>query len=850
MDPSLFSDGNFWKQTDGLFASMTPEWSSWSDVFQLASTAQSKSFLQGAMGSFFLTNLVSNMLFAGMNFVQGFGTPNLSFTHGLFNVEVNDFAQEPSNPGCATLGASLLPFCIWPEVKPNEQLGLTSFQDYIKSEFSASLPAHTFFEAIFTGKQVPSWEDDKGRQETFKFLQEGMKVARAQGFEPMQTVRANWDSRFAFDAEGLLSLQQEGFGFFRGREVKYASNGASGVALVERLLEKHGAGNDVLGVLMTDSVLSMHLTHDSETEEFEVDLTALEKYMPLPGFAKLGGRAVFKETEGRLATVLLEYGGHKYGEFNDSAVEEDYSSSKLSGWRFAEKAIIASLLAKTQLLLHFKTIHLELAPVLQAVTVDAFASNPLHPLRRLLEPFISRNVQATASNMQLWFQFRVGEFGLAPLPIEDQLKLLHEIMESSPLNLADLDMERFAKARGMEEFSKEGREAGAWNWTWHQRASKVEDTLDELVDCWLSKHYEGDDDKLASDPEFAAWWKSLVTHMPALRVATLTDKTWVATLARSTTPTTTLVPLPAFVETFGESSAEAAPDAWATPNFGNPFVPTTKVIEQLAPPTTSAAPPPMQAATAAPASPWSWSLSAPAPAAAAPVAPATPSAPATAAAAAAAGATTAEPPFFSILSMHPPPAAAAAPLAAAATDVPHLATQVPDEAASLWRRLQGDASDGAASATSAEAAALPDVASLRRVLRTLMLWVSWVHEDVGHSTAAFVYNPMHTPMFVPEDGIGVPLAPLAVVTAAYRNFVFLERAKVLGEAPMQWFEQKQCKRSFFFMKKCNQPVDDKKCYDDYQQALKTLATSSDAFSACDERGFYSCVGRVETSASS
>ena len=30
------------------------------------------------------------------------------------------------------------------------------------------------------------------------------------------------------------------------------------------------------------------------------------------------------------------------------------------------------------------------------------------------------------------------------------------------------------------------------------------------------------------------------------------------------------------------------------------------------------------------------------------------------------------------------------------------------------------------------------------VVSTIMTWVSWIHEDVGHSAAAYVYNPIHT----------------------------------------------------------------------------------------------------------
>lgn len=70
-------------------------------------------------------------------------------------------------------------------------------------------------------------------------------------------------------------------------------------------------------------------------------------------------------------TVELEYAGEVFTDFSGSDPEVQYEeASSLHGWRFAEKAIIATLMAKTQLLVHVKRIHLELAPALQVVTVD------------------------------------------------------------------------------------------------------------------------------------------------------------------------------------------------------------------------------------------------------------------------------------------------------------------------------------------------------------------------------------------------------------------------------------------------------------------------------------------------
>lgn len=131
----------------------------------------------------------------------------------------------------------------------------------------------------------------------------------------------------------------------------------------------------------------------------------------------------------------------------------------------------------------------------------------------------------------------------------------------------------------------------------------------------------------------------------------------------------------------------------------------------------------------------------------------------------------------------------------------------------------------------------------------LMVWLSWIHEDVGHSAAAFVYNPVHTPMAVPMDGIGVPLASWAFNVLAYRGFVFLQRAVLLGQPPDFWFDKPKCTGSWM-TKKCSTPVDDRKCFIDLQVSLTDLGAHDPAFSECDTDGFYSCVERVETAVSS
>lgn len=171
-------------------------------------------------------------------------------------------------------------------------------------------------------------------------------------------------------------------------------------------------------------------------------------------------------------------------------------------------------------------------------------------------------------------------------------------------------------------------------------------------------------------------------------------------------------------------------------------------------------------------------------------------------------------------------------------DLSKLSNAVPSWSTKLWRRRLADA---------AAPKKQISLTTLRQTLRTLMLWVSWIHEDVGHSLATFVYNPVYTPLFVPEDGVGVPAVPYAFAAAAHRDFIFVERPKLLDAPPKHWFGHKECSSSFGVFQSCT-GVEDQVCYDDFQEGLKSLNT--DAFTQCDRKGFYSCMDRVESSASS
>jgi len=324
----------------------------------------------------------------------------------------------------------------------------------------------------------------------------------------------------------------------------------------------------------------------------------------------------------------------------------------------------------TNLVTHVKDLHLELAAAFQAVTVTAFAGEPEHPVRRLLDPFIHRSIQATNDNFKLLFEYHAAVFSLAPLPAEEQLKLIDDAIRDSPISLDELDLKNFAAKRNIdEEYSTKAamENSTRWGWRWHYRALTVQQLYERLIECWLAASYDGLegpalDARLADDGVLQAWWLTMIDHLPSLSRAVEKNPEWAG---------------------------------------------------------------------------------------------------------------------------------------------------------------------GADSKLTAS--------GLKRAASTLMVWLSWIHEDVGHSAASLVYNPVYTPMCVPEDGVGVPLRSWVFNAGAYRGFVFLHRSTLLQEPPDFWFQGNAA---------CRQ------CFTDLQKSMIRLGLEDPAFSECDENGFYSCVGRVETAVSS
>merc|ERR1711988_527073 len=189
----------------------------------------------------------------------------------------------------------------------------------------------------------------------------------------MELVRES-EPRFEFNSEGLTKATWKGFNWFGPYDVKYASNGVFGIGVVEKMLHRFNT-EDVLGVVMTDSVFSAHLTYQYNERSFHLDLGSLEKYSPIEGFAGLGGGAKFSFRRGWLVTDEIRWGGTTFkpsDDYNNQA-NKDFRANRLTGWRYAERAVIASLLSMTNLVLHVKDLHLEIAAAFQAVSVDAFA---------------------------------------------------------------------------------------------------------------------------------------------------------------------------------------------------------------------------------------------------------------------------------------------------------------------------------------------------------------------------------------------------------------------------------------------------------------------------------------------
>ena len=586
-----------------------------------------------------MSNLVQkgpSFLFHYFNFVDGFEIPGM---RGWFVRTGNKFN----------------------EAKRGEKVGIISYGDYAKEVFGKEFPM-AFFDQYFTGRNVPSWEDNERHASGAKYLKNGVASLRALGSEPMNNVN-DVEDRFSYDNAGIHEYTWDGFTYMESHEIKYASNGVHGHDIVQHLQSVKYNTIDTLGVLVTDSVFGAHLTHNAADDTYTIDLSFMSQYEPLNNFAKLGGIATFKlNTVKRMfetQTITHTDGVVYYPVSDDVTVNAGFAASRLVGWRFAEKVFISSLMSMTNLVMHVKNLHLEMSSVTQAVTIDYFSEDPDHSIRRVLDPFIHRSIQATNDNLRLLFDYRAAEFSLAPLVMEEQLRLMDDSIRTNPLSLAEMDMENYAAVRNMPSaLSEAGPNGETPIWRWHYRTLTVQRLFEEMIRCWLDANGLNTDEAIAADGNLAEWYTGMKQHMPSLARSVALTPEWA-----------------------GETLTKEG---------------------------------------------------------------------------------------------------------------------------------------------------------LVNVLKTLMVWLSWVHEDVGHSAAAYVYNPIDTPMSVPLDGVGIPKTPYLFNAVAYRGFVFLERAKLLDSPPSHWFSG----------------TTDKQCFVRFQSSLKGLGASDPAFAECDKNGFYSCVDRVETAVSS
>jgi len=323
-----------------------------------------------------MIGLANNPLFNGMNFVDG------------------DFEKDPVPK--------------WGVPVKGEKIDVVTFAEAT----NVKIPGLT--DTYFTLKNVPSWERNEAHERAVSGIIKGFLHGSTCLFESFANLLT---PRVAKDQTALMTNGWKGFFQFGYHEIRYASNGDFGYDIAMARMNEFQT-QDVLGVLASETVFSCHLklvpNDGSDIEKgitddiFEMDFSDMAQYTPIEGFASLGGRVRFQysgtgadaKQYGRLRTLSIDYGGKTYAPdtaFMSTPATKETVARKWEGYRFAEKAVISSLLSQTNLITHVKTLHLELAPALQGVTVNVFYDAPTHPLRRLLDPFVHRTVQASRS---------------------------------------------------------------------------------------------------------------------------------------------------------------------------------------------------------------------------------------------------------------------------------------------------------------------------------------------------------------------------------------------------------------------------------------------------------------------
>jgi len=234
----------------------------------------------------------------------------------------------------------------------------------------ASFRAAGITDKYYTAARVPSWEFNEAHDSAVAMIRTSLGLG---GSAFWDCYVGNQKTRRPIHAhDELMRTSWTGFAWFGYRQIEYASNGDHGYPLLTSAMSANAAAGgspyDALGPLVSASALGMHLRYDSSSDTFSINLEDMSDYRPIDGFSRLGGAAIFRAYGNTLRTVSISYGGNTWtpGDAQqDAEVALGLADNKWVGWKRAEKLLLASLLAQTNLVLHVTLVHLELAAVFQ-----------------------------------------------------------------------------------------------------------------------------------------------------------------------------------------------------------------------------------------------------------------------------------------------------------------------------------------------------------------------------------------------------------------------------------------------------------------------------------------------------
>ena len=246
----------------------------------------------------YFSNLGSNFMFPYMNYVRGF--PKQGMKAWLARKIPNwifKSSQEDDRFYAPVEG---------------ETIGVVRYGEIASAKgWGHVVDKYPYFENYYTGRTIPTNEDNKNHAKGIWWLDTGMAFAERTGHDPIKTLY-EMNPRIKYDKEALIKVTWDGFTFFGPRDIKYASNGVFGWDVMDQLLEDHQT-NDALGVLMTYSVFAAHLVYKEENGGYyEIDLEWLEEFEPLPEYAGIGGKATFEFEDGLMKTKTITWAGEEF----------------------------------------------------------------------------------------------------------------------------------------------------------------------------------------------------------------------------------------------------------------------------------------------------------------------------------------------------------------------------------------------------------------------------------------------------------------------------------------------------------------------------------------------------------